>query len=97
MDLEREKRAILLRIYGRVQGVGFRAFVLANATQLGVNGWVRNRSDGSVEAFIQGNTDAVSHLIERCHQGPASSSVDGLDAVEQGLEEHMGFKVRPSV
>lgn len=95
--MEKENRAVIVRIYGQVQGVGFRAFVLANATKLGVNGWVRNRSDGSVEAFMQGNSDAVSHLTELCHQGPASSSVDGLDAVEHGLEEYSGFRVHPSV
>jgi acylphosphatase len=65
-------------ILGRVQGVGFRAFVEYEALKRGVGGWVRNRRDGSVEAVFEGEPGAVSGLIEACGKGPLGARVDAL-------------------
>ena len=63
-------RSALVRITGRVQGVGYRAWAIETATRLRLRGWVRNRADGSVEAFLIGDDDAVAAMIEACGQGP---------------------------
>jgi acylphosphatase len=67
-----------LAIHGRVQGVGFRAFVEAEAARRGVEGWVRNRRDGSVEAVIAGERTIVDDMIEACRKGPLGARVDVL-------------------
>lgn len=58
-------------VHGRVQGVGFRAFVEVEALRRGIEGWVRNRRDGSVEAVFAGEADAVAGMIEACRRGPS--------------------------
>ena len=71
-----------VRVRGRVQGVGFRAFVEDAAALHGVDGWVRNRRDGSVEALIAGAPDAVRAVIEACRRGPRGAWVEALDESE---------------
>jgi acylphosphatase len=80
-------RRVVVR--GRVQGVGFRAFVADSASACGLAGWVRNRRDGSVEALFAGPSETVSAMIEACHQGPLIarvSSVAATDACESDLD-----------
>jgi acylphosphatase len=60
---------------GRVQNVGFRYFVLRKASALGVSGWVRNLSDGRVEAIFEGPADAVAKAVEWCRIGPPHGEV----------------------
>jgi len=67
-----------VRIYGRVQGVWFRAWTAKTASTLEVTGWVRNRSDGSVEALFVGPSSAVETMIARCHEGPPAARVDDV-------------------
>ncbi len=64
-----------LRIYGRVQGVFFRATMKEVADSLGVKGWVRNMPDGSVEAVIEGPREAVGEVIKWAHRGPPLARV----------------------
>jgi acylphosphatase len=66
-------------VHGRVQGVGYRAFVEHEALRRGLEGWVRNCRDGSVEAVLAGDADAVAAMIEACRRGPHSARVDALD------------------
>jgi acylphosphatase len=66
-------------VHGRVQGVGYRAFVEHEALRRGIEGWVRNRRDGGVEAVLAGDADAVAAMIEACRRGPHSAHVDTLD------------------
>ncbi len=72
----------LLRIHGRVQGVGYRAFVSDQATQLGLAGWVRNRSDGSVQALVAGQAAAVERLIALLRKGPPGARVTRIDETD---------------
>ena len=83
-----------VRVTGRVQGVFFRAWTRNEAEALGVGGWVRNCSDGSVEAHVEGEPDAVDRLIDSIRAGPPGARVDQVtvDAVESaGLSS---FEVR---
>ena len=68
-----------LTISGRVQGVGFRDWLMDAALALGLTGWVRNRRDGAVEALIVGEEDAVGQMIEACRRGPSLARVDSID------------------
>ena len=65
-------------IRGRVQGVGYRAWVENRARAHGLEGWVRNRRDGSVEALFAGPADVVAELIARCRRGPSTARVDAV-------------------
>lgn len=69
-------------VRGRVQGVGYRAFVEHEALRLGLEGWVRNRRDGAVEAVFSGEDMAVSHIIEACRRGPSAARVEAVEATE---------------
>jgi acylphosphatase len=68
-----------LVIRGRVQRVGYRAWAEHVALQLGLEGWVRNRVDGTVEAVFAGPASAVEGMIEACRRGPPGAQVDALD------------------
>ena len=67
-----------IRIKGRVQGVGFRHFTMQQARRLGVNGWVRNESDGSVRVVAEGAKDVLEQLLERLKKGPSSARVEDV-------------------
>lgn len=86
-----------LRIHGRVQGVGYRHWMVQAAIRLGVAGWVRNCRDGTVEALVEGDTAAVEELLRACRRGPAGAAVTLIheDLVE--AEELAGFEARASV
>jgi acylphosphatase len=72
-------RAILhVTIRGRVQGVGYRAWVEYEARAGGLEGWVRNRRDGSVEAVFAGSPEAVADMVARCRHGPPSARVEAV-------------------
>lgn len=89
----------LLRITGRVQGVGYRWSMAQQAQALGITGWVRNRRDGSVEALVSGPADAVQALIDWTRRGPELSRVEGV-AVQEALgaaEVLNGFEQRETV
>lgn len=77
-------RHVVLR--GRVQGVGYRAFVEDAALQASLEGWVRNRRDRTVEAVFSGPEDAVARVIEACRRGPGGAGVTAVD-VEEGDAE----------
>ena len=93
---EHERRVVLLAIIGRVQGVGYRAFVDRQARALGLSGFVRNRSDGSVEALVEGSAAAVDELIAACRRGPAGARVNEVQIVEHAGPLPAGFTVLPT-
>jgi len=89
--------ALRVVIIGRVQGVGFRAWTQREARRRGVHGWVRNRRDGSVEAFLIGDAAAVEGLAQACRRGPALA---GVDDVRRAVAEDDGstdFAERPTL
>jgi acylphosphatase len=87
---------------GRVQGVGFRAFVEDEAGRTGVEGWVRNRRDGTVEAVFAGDAKAVEDTVAACRKGSSAARVDSVDAREASGDELAlrsvtdGFAVLPT-
>jgi acylphosphatase len=89
-------RTVHVRIEGRVQGVGFRAFVERHALAAGVEGWVRNRRDGAVEAVLHGPNSVVAELLRRFEEGPPSSIVESVEVIGEGVGAFSGFEVRPT-
>jgi acylphosphatase len=78
-------RHVIIR--GRVQGVGYRAWSEYTALERGLQGWVRNRRDGSVEALFCGPLDAVTSMIDACKQGPSGSRIDAIDQRDGTADE----------
>jgi acylphosphatase len=87
--------ARLLRITGRVQGVGYRDWLVREATWRGVSGWVRNRADGSVEALLAG--DGAAGLTAACRTGPLLARVAMVTEVEAAPPEIQGFQRLPTL
>lgn len=74
-------------IRGRVQGVGYRAWAEVTALERGLQGWVRNRRDGAVEAVFGGPEDEVAAMIAQCRRGPPGARVDAIDQREATADE----------
>jgi acylphosphatase len=101
--MSRARAVLHVTIRGRVQGVGYRAWIEYQATAGKLEGWVRNRRDGSVEALFAGPPKAVAEMIALCRHGPPSSQVEAV-LNEAGGEELLGqrnageaFSVLPTV
>lgn len=87
-------KQIHLVITGSVHGVFFRAFVKDTAESLNITGWVKNNSDGSVEAVAQGDDAALKKLAAACHKGPEAANVDSVKTEEQEAKEKFdGFEI----
>ena len=86
-----------LRIEGFVQGVSFRHFAIEEARNLGLNGWIRNRSDGTVEALASGDNAAVEKFVAACMKGPPGSRIANVELHKAEPPEEKGFHRRPSV
>ncbi|HUN39081.1 MAG TPA: acylphosphatase [Acetobacteraceae bacterium] len=80
-----------LVISGRVQGVGFRAWMQEHARALGLSGWVRNRVDGTVEALVAGDVAAVEELLRLCRRGPRMAEVVSIDDEMADPPDYPGF------
>jgi acylphosphatase len=85
-----------LVISGRVQGVGYREWMVEKAQALGISGWVRNRLDGSVEALVAGDTAAVEELLRLCRRGPRMAQVVRIEEELTDPPDHFGFRQVPS-
>jgi len=93
------RRVVRLRIEGLVQGVGFRAFVEREGVALGLDGWVRNRRDGGVEAVIAGPAPQVDAMVARCQEGPAHARVAMVKVLDAPELDRVGpgFDIRSTV
>lgn len=92
------RTAVRVRITGKVQGVWFRAWTCEQARVLGLDGWVRNLSDGSVEALFAGPPEVVERALAACHRGPPSARVALVTPTPVSPEEiagGSGFAQRP--
>ena len=84
-------RAKQVVIQGRVHGVGYRDWMVTQARALGVAGWVRNRPDGTVEALVYGEVDAVEELLRACRRGPRLAVVSRIEEEWADPPEEPGF------
>jgi len=90
-------------VHGRVQGVGYRAFVEAEAIRRGIAGYVRNRRDGTVEAVFEGEVAAVAEMVAVCRRGPRGAQIDTIDEREGNAadlasrDQGVAFTVLPTV
>ena len=92
MDAQRIRRHVI--VSGRVQGVFFRGTTQDEARARGVDGWVRNRWDGKVEAVFEGAPAAVDAMLAFCRRGPRWARVDALEVTEEPPEALRGFEIR---
>ena len=90
-------KTVRLVISGRVQGVSNRWRTVGAANERGLNGWVRNRRDGSVEALVSGPVAAVDDLIEACRQGPSAARVTDIAITAEEGAVTGGFEQRATV
>jgi len=94
---ERDLTHLRLRIEGFVQAVGYRNYVISEATRLGVDGWVRNRTDGTVEALVSGPNAAVETLICLCMKGPPGARVANVEMHKAEPAAEKGFHRRSAI
>lgn len=94
---EDERTSLRLRIEGFVQAVGYRNFAIERARALGLDGWIRNRSDGTVEALASGDTAKVELFAQDCMRGPPGSRVTSVEMHNAEPPAEKGFYRRPSV
>ena len=90
------RKSVRVRISGRVQGVCFRAWTVEQAYALKLDGWVRNRRDGSVEAVFSGSPTAVDDMIRRCWEGPPAADVDQVSETAETEPVGSGFRHAPT-
>ena len=87
-------KRIHVRIAGTVQMVSFRYYTKYEADLLGLNGWVKNNPDGSVEAVFEGEEDKIKKITEFCKKGPSSATIESTDIKEETPENINGFGIR---
>ena len=95
-------KAVRVRVRGRVQGVWYRGWAEGRARMLGVEGWVRNRSDGSVELLLVGLAETVDRMVADCASGPHTAMIERAEVTEAFAEDvaavaGQGFEVRHSL
>jgi len=94
-ERDAEPTRIVVRIHGRVQGVGFRYAATDEARRLGVTGWVRNSDDGDVELVAEGDADRLRRLVTWCHAGPPGARVTQVEPQWRPFAgEFDGFQLR---
>jgi len=82
-----------LQLRGRVQGVGLRYSISAQAAKWAINGWVKNNPDGTVEAVLEGPDDVVFQMIEWIRKGPGTAEIDDI-SISEGSGHHKQFEIR---
>jgi acylphosphatase len=87
------RKRIHIKIYGRVQGVWFRKWAQSKAQELGISGWVKNESNGSLSLQAEGNEAGLSRLVEECHEGPEKAIITDLTTKDIASVEDEGFNI----
>ncbi|HHY49249.1 MAG TPA: acylphosphatase [Alphaproteobacteria bacterium] len=90
------ERTVRVVVRGEVQGVGYRAWTEGEALSLGLDGWVRNRRDGTVEAVFSGEAAAVQRILEACRDGPPAAIVTEVEAGPAAAVPPPGFRILPT-
>ena len=90
------KRCVRVAITGKVQGVWYRAWTQEEARDLGLDGWVRNRRDGSVEAVFAGGAETIDAMLKLCRSGPPLARVKNVEVEEWDEHPGLGFEQRPT-
>lgn len=90
-------KSVRVRIEGQVQGVWFRAWAIEQAEARGLNGWVRNRHDGSVEAVFSGPPGEVDEILDACWSGPRLARVEAVHVSDEVGEIEDGFSKKSTV
>jgi len=93
-SMDKNKIALEIRVYGLVQGVGFRGFAQKKAYEYGVKGYVRNLSDGSVEIVAEGKIQSVNEFLREISRGPFFAQVEKVEKREIPFENFKGFEIR---
>ncbi|HXA39062.1 MAG TPA: acylphosphatase [Phenylobacterium sp.] len=91
------RQAASLRVEGRVQGVGYRWWAVQAARRLGLDGWVRNRADESVEILAIGEAQALRQLADACHEGPSGARVASVTVTPAEDDGSLGFEQRATL
>jgi acylphosphatase len=92
MTEEDDLTSLRLKIEGYVQAVGYRHFAITEATRLGLNGWIRNLADGTVEALASGPTKAVEAFVAACMRGPTGARVTNVELHRAEPPAEKGFR-----
>lgn len=82
-----------ITVFGKVQGVGFRYYTQKKAWEMGLNGFVQNKPDGSVYIEVEGNEEAVDHFLLWCNGGPSWARVSKINIQEVPPSNYKGFKI----
>lgn len=91
-DIHDDTTSLIVRVQGFVQGVGFRDFLTMAAQRDKLDGWVRNRADGSVEALVSGATKAVENFVAAATHGPRGARVTAVDLINSTPPAEKGFR-----
>ncbi len=97
MSTHDARKSVTVSIKGRVQGVWYRGWTVGEAMRRGLSGWVRNRSDGSVEALFSGPAAVVNDMLEACWRGPPAARVSAVEPRPAESPPQAGFKARPTL
>ncbi|MEM8812444.1 MAG: acylphosphatase [Pseudomonadota bacterium] len=90
-------KSVQVAIFGRVQGVGYRAWVRDEALARGLTGWVRNRKTGEVEAVFSGHAQTVDAMVTACHRGPDWAKVERVEFLPDAVPVPAGFEILRTV
>jgi acylphosphatase len=96
-DRAEDLTCLRFRIEGHVQAVGYRNFLISEADRLRLDGWVRNRTDGTVEALAAGPTKAIEEFFISCSRGSVGSRVENVQMENAEFPSEKGFRRRPSI
>jgi acylphosphatase len=94
---DNEITSLRVHVHGIVQGIGFRDFLIMSAQRQNLDGWVRNRADGSVEALVSGATKSVELFVSHATKGPEGAKVSAVDLHNSEPPAEKGFIRRPSL